>query len=193
MEAGLYHQAELVAGALGAELSLAAYQMDMRDELDFDFQSFRYINIGRSRHRGVESGLRLYGAGATGAFVNYTLQSVTSRLGEHEGKYLKAIPRHILRTGASTSHTSGLGASLTATSAWGIYLDDANTITLPGYTRVDAGLSYPIRRVRLSVEVFNLLDREYSTTGFPDFAGSGEIFYFPAAGRVIQVGMSMGQ
>ncbi|CAN5248954.1 hypothetical protein BH20GEM2_BH20GEM2_03030 [soil metagenome] len=44
----------------------------------------------------------------------------------------------------------------------------------------------------LSLEVFNLLDREYSTTGFPDPAGSGVVYYDPAAGRTLQAGLSRG-
>ena len=34
--------------------------MDMTDELDFDLATFRFVNIGESRHRGVEAGLKLY-------------------------------------------------------------------------------------------------------------------------------------
>lgn len=192
VESGLYHRAELLPGTLAGELHLAAYQLDMRDELDFDLESFRYVNLGRSRHRGVEAGVKLLGPAATTAFLNYTLQSVTSRSGESAGKQLKAIPRHFFSGGISAAHTLGLAGSLTATAARGIYLDDANTLELPGFTRWDARLSYPLRGVRLSLDVFNLLDREYSTTGFPDPAGSGVVYYYPAAGRVLQVGLSRG-
>jgi outer membrane receptor protein involved in Fe transport len=77
-----------------------------------------------------------------------------------------------------------------AHSAWGVWLDDANTSDLPGYTRVDARAAYGLGRVRLEAQVFNLLDRSYSTTGYPDPAGSGELYYYPAAGRVLQLGVS---
>lgn len=190
VEAGLYHRAELFPGALAGELSLAAYRIDMRDELDFDLEQFRYVNIGRSRHQGVEAGLKVYGPASTSAFVNYTLQSVTSHFGEFEGNALKAIPRHFVSAGMNAAHPSGLAGSLLVSGAREIYLDDANTLELPGYTRMDARLSYPVRGVRLSVEVFNLLDREYSTTGFPDPAGTGVVYYYPAAGRVVQIGLS---
>ncbi len=51
VESSLYHRAELLPGMLAGELQLAGYQLDMREELDFDFESFRYVNIGQSRHR----------------------------------------------------------------------------------------------------------------------------------------------
>jgi outer membrane receptor protein involved in Fe transport len=190
VEAGLYHRVELIPSALSARLSLAAYQIDMKDELDVDLQTFRYVNIGRSRHRGVETGLDLSGAGGVGAYANYTLQDVTFRIGDHEGNSLKAIPRHTVGVGIRATHESGLNGSLAAQSAWGIYLDDANTIELPGYTRVDTRLSYPVGPVHLSVEVFNLFESEYSTTGYLDPAGTGGVYYYPAAGRTFQIGLT---
>ena len=86
----------------------------------------------------------------------------------------------------------GLAASAIVTDVSRIHLDDANTLALPDYTRVDARLSYPIGRARLSLEVRNLLDAEYSTTGFPDPSGSGAVYYYPAAGRTLEVGVTMG-
>lgn len=190
VEAGVYHRARLVPGALSGSLSMAAYQVDMEDELDVDLETFRYVNIGRSRHRGVEAGVDIDRPGRMGAYANYTLQAVTFRYGDHEGNALKAIPRHSLGAGLRAGNRSGLAASVAANSAWGIYLDDANTTRLPGYTRVDARLSYPVAGARLYLEVFNLLDREYSTTGYLDPAGTGTAYLFPAAGRMLQVGLS---
>jgi hypothetical protein len=34
---------------------------------------------------------------------------------------------------------------------------------------------------------------EYSTKGVPDFAGTGEVFHSPAAGRLLQVAVTMGR
>src|SRR5688572_33006375 len=67
IEGGLYHRASLGGvGGAAARLTatLSVYQMDMKDELDFDVQSLRYVNIGRSRHRGIEAGVTLSGLGA---------------------------------------------------------------------------------------------------------------------------------
>ncbi|HSL72415.1 MAG TPA: TonB-dependent receptor, partial [Longimicrobiales bacterium] len=187
-EAGLYQRAQL-AGALTANLSLAAYQTDLRDELDFDVATFRYENIGRSRHRGIEAGVALHGPGLLSGFTNYTWQAATARAGEHEGKYLKALPRHFIVAGVSAGRTTGFLASISATTARTMYVDDANTRRLPDWTRWDARLSYGLRAWQLYLDVFNLADAEYSTTGFPDPAGSDVVYYYPAAGRTLELGV----
>lgn len=191
IEAGLYHQVELARALLAGELSLAVYQIDMKDELDFDVQQFKSVNIGESRHRGIESGLKLFvGSGLT-AFFNYTLQDVTFRKGENEGNQLKAIPKHHIGAGVTASHPVGLSGTLTVTNARRIYLDDANTIRLPDYTTAGGRLAYARRPVTLSLEVFNLLDETYSTTGFPDPAGTGVVYFYPAAGRTVRLGLGV--
>ena len=55
---------------------------------------------------------------------------------------------------------------------------------------MDARLSVPVLRHRVWIEALNLFGEEYSTTGFPDSADPGTVYYFPAAGRVLQVGIS---
>jgi outer membrane receptor protein involved in Fe transport len=180
-----------VPGRLAAELSLSVYQIDMTDEIDFSFETFSNVNIGESRHRGVESGLKLYVGSATTAFVNYTLQEVTFQFGENEGNYVKAIPRDFISSGVRAAHGSGVGGSVTLNTARRIFLDDANTIGLPDYTTVALRLSYEQRPFTLFGEAFNLFDATYSTTGFPDPAGEGVVFYYPAAGRVLQVGLNV--
>ena len=187
-EAGLYHEATLAPNA-SADLSLALYQIDLRDEIDFDINTFSYKNLGKSRHRGIEAGLNVRGPHTIGGFANYTLQAATAQNGENSGKYLKAIPRHFI--GAGVSAGSALSGSLSLLHARKTFLDDANTITLPDWTRVDARLSYQWRQLRLAVDALNLLDRSYSTTGFPDAGGAG-VYYYPAAGRSVQVGLSWG-
>lgn len=192
VETGLYHRVSLVPGRLDARLALSAYQMDMRDELDFDLQSFRYVNIGRSRHRGVEAGLTVGGPGAVSAFANVTAQDATSRLGENSGRYLKAVPRRVGVVGIARTAPTGLSASLTTTAVGRTFLDDANVRTLPARAQVDARASYPVRGLTLSVDARNLLDARYNSTGFPDPAGGPTTYYYPAATRVLMVGVGAG-
>jgi iron complex outermembrane recepter protein len=189
VEAGLYHRAALVPGRVQARLALSAYQMDMRNELDFDLQQFKYVNIGRSRHRGLEAGLTLDAPRSTSAFANYTRQDATSRIGDNAGRQLKAVPRDSWALGLTRVPAHGLGLALTSTTMAHTWLDDANTRPLASSTRVDARVSYPLAGLRVSVGVRNLLDREYSTTGYPDPAGSGTLLLYPAAGRVVTVGI----
>ncbi|MCZ6678697.1 MAG: TonB-dependent receptor [Candidatus Poribacteria bacterium] len=191
LEIGAYHRETILPDTLTAEVSLAAYTMDLEDELDFSLEQFRYVNIGESRHQGVEAGLKFYIQSNINLFVNYTYQSATSQIGENEGKRLKAIPRDTIAGGIRASHRSGVSGSLILKSVSGIFLDDANTITLPDYTTVDAKLSYQYGLISAAVEGLNLLDESYSTTGFPDATGSGLVYFYPAAERHLRVSLSI--
>jgi iron complex outermembrane receptor protein len=189
VEAGAYHRVSFVPDRVAARLSLSAYQTDMRNELDFDLKTFKYVNIGRSRHRGVEAGLNLDGPEGLGAFASYSLQHATARNGGDAGRYLKAIPRNVLTAGLSRAARTGLSATLGVTTVGDTFLDDPNTITLPGHTQVDLRASYPVLATRLTLDLRNLFGSEYSSTGFPDPAGGKTTFYYPAAGRVVIVGL----
>jgi len=112
VEIGAYHWVAILPQSLIGELSIAVYSMELKDEVDFDIQQFKYVNIGRSRHRGVELGANLYIHRWATAFANITHQSVTSRVGAASGKFLKAIPRSIIVAGIRGTHKSGLGGSV---------------------------------------------------------------------------------
>jgi outer membrane receptor protein involved in Fe transport len=192
VEVGLYHGGTLRPRVLTAELSVAAYEMNMKDELDFDVQTLRYVNIGRSKHRGVEAGIRMDAIGRGSVFLNYTLQRVTAERGPNAGRYLKAIPRTTISGGISVTPLARVEAGAFVSHNRDMFLDDANTLELPEYTRVDARLAYGLRAVDLFVDLRNLLDTHYSSTGFPDPSGSGAVYYYPAAGRSLEIGLRFG-
>ena len=191
VEVGGYHRAVLSPNLLYGELSLAAYTMDMENELDFDLQQLKYVNIGKSRHQGIETGLRLTMKQNLNLFLNYTHQSAKSQIGEYAGKFLKAIPRDVIYGGVNAAHKSGLGGSIVLKSANRIFLDDANAITLPNYSTVDVRLKYRVGLVAATLDVFNIFDRFYSTTGCPDASGSGYSYFYPAAGRHARFGFQL--
>lgn len=191
IEAGVYQTAALTPG-LTAGASISAYHMDMKDELDFSLAEFRYVNIGRSRHRGLETGLSLTGATAS-AFANYTLQVATARSGEASGNRLKAIPGQTLSGGITVHPHRRLETSLLATHVRDVYLDDANAVELPDWTRLDARASLRVAGVDLFLDVRNLLNRKYSTTGYllqSEF--SSDAYFYPAAGTVLELGVRGG-
>jgi outer membrane receptor protein involved in Fe transport len=161
----------------------------MTDEIDFDLESFRYVNIGKSRHRGVEAGIAI-SAGPGTVRMNYSRQDAVAQSGDHAGNRLKAIPLHTL-TGAGSLDLlrRRVALSALATRLHGMYLDDANTIPLPNYTRVDVRLAVRVLGLSLFGEVRNLFDASYASTGYLDPSGSGEAYLYPAAGRIVRVGV----
>ena len=192
LEAGIYHGVAIDPGFWTADMSLAIYQIDMEDEINFDVATFALGNIDESRHRGVELGMNLRGPSASTLFVNYALQDVTAKSGVNSGNVLRAIPRHILSSGASGTLIRNLEMGVYLTRHSRAWLDDENTTHLPGFTRIDTRTSLSVRNFEFSLEVLNLLNREYSTTGFLD-PDLGEMpFLFPAAKRVLEVGFRLG-
>lgn len=66
----------------------------------------------------------------------------------------KLIPAFNAGISASYSEFSG---SLLVNGAYDIYLDDANTIPLPGYTRLDLRFAYTFGKASVTADIFNLL------------------------------------
>ena len=190
VEAGIYHSGQ-IGRTVSAIATLSLYQMWMRDELDFDVASFRYVNVGKSRHRGIEAGFHLERDRAA-AFASYAWQEAIAQSGANSGKQLKAIPRHVLFTGASIEPRRGWEVSLSLDHVHGRFLDDANTASLSNYTRVDAQLSGAILGVRGYGAVRNLFNARYNSSGFPDPAGTGAAYFYPGAGRLLEVGVRHG-
>lgn len=187
IEAGLYQTWNF--GASRLNWSAALYRQTMRNELDFDVATFRYVNIGRSLHRGAELGFTWEAPGHWLAFADFTSQRVAAANGPSDGKQLKAIPRRIAAAGVNANVWRGLTASVVASSLGGAFVDDQNLVGLDGYTRIDSRVGIPIGRARLTIDLFNVFNRRYDATAFPDPGGSGATYRYPAAGRVWIVGL----
>ncbi len=191
IETGFYHRMVLIPENLSGELTLSVYQMDMEDELDFQVETFRYANIASSRHRGVEMGLHLNRRNLASFRFNYTLQNVTYRTGEHEGNFVKAIPRDFLSAAISIPILDRVQAMASVQSTRRIWLDDANTAKMDNFSSVDFKLAYTAGWFSAELEATNLMNSLFSTTGFLDPDGSGTEFLYPAAERALQTGIQI--
>ena len=185
-EAGIYHDITLASTRLN--LTLAVYQIDMKDELDFDVQTLKYVNIAESRHRGMEAGVTV-SRGIASSYVSVSLQDAIARAGNNDGKQLKAVPGQLYSAGVTISPSSVGTASISLTRTADMFLDDANTRRIPSWTRVDAQLSRQLGSLTFILGARNLLDEEFSSTAFLDPSGSGSVYHYPAAGRVLTLGL----
>ena len=189
LETGFYHRTALIPGNLKGEISLSIYQMDMEDELDFQFETFQYGNIASSRHRGIEMGVQLERTEVALFRFNYTLQNVTYRAGENKGKFVRTIPRDYISAAISIPVLDRLQAMATVRSTRRTWLDDANSIRLENFSSVDFKVIYTLGWMAVEFETVNLMNNTFSTTGFLDPGGSDTIFMYPAAGRSMQMGI----
>jgi outer membrane receptor protein involved in Fe transport len=189
-EAGIYH--EVTAATVRVSGTATVYRLDMRNELDFDVQTLKYVNIGRSRHRGVETGVTV-AAGEVSGFASWTVQDAIARAGPNEGNRLKAIPRQLLSAGVTLSPLRIGTATVSVTRTADMFIDDANTRRIPSWTRVDAQLSRSIGSLAVVVGARNLSDTRINGTGFLDPSGSGQAYFYPSAGRVFTIGLRHGR
>lgn len=188
VEAGVSHRAATHAGRM-LQGTLAVYRQEMRDELDFDVEQFRYVNVGRSLHKGIEIGARLESGMGSNVFATLTRQSVVARNGANAGRQLKAVPRQSITGGIAGTLPLRLRASVNVADIRGAFIDDANTRRLPAYTRVDTRLSTSDAPVRFSLDVLNVFNRALVSTGFPDPSGTEVVYFHPAARRVLIFGV----
>ena len=186
---GGFYQTWSRADLIRLDLSASAYRERMRDELDFDVSTFRYVNIGRSLHRGLELGATLTGKGSWNLIGSIARQRVVAEAGQFDGRQLKAIPRRTASAAANFPLGLGLTAGVLASSVGGAFIDDQNTRPLPGYTRIDLRVGVPIGHARATIDLINAFNRRYDATAFPDPAGSAVNYRHPAAGRVFVLGI----
>ncbi|MEX2526229.1 MAG: TonB-dependent receptor [Gemmatimonadota bacterium] len=200
-EVGLRYGRSWEEAGIATDASVAAFRMELQDQLDFDLAQFKYVNLGRSRQQGLELSGALRHTSGTRIRLGYTLQHAQERGGQNPGTQLKAVPRHTFTAGGSVAFGAASGdsppeggsrpmVSVSVTRLGGIWLDDANHLPLESFTRVDAGVSLPLGRFELQLEVRNALNRSYASTGYPDPSGTATVYLHPAAGRTFQLGMA---
>lgn len=182
-----FYQSIILPGGVSTEHTLSLYQTDMQNEIDFDLTTYHYRNVQQSRHLGLESGSRLnFGRDLT-AFANYTWTSVRFTAGPNDGNFFKAIPRHVVTIGASCNAGFGLRAELDWNFTRTTFLDDENTALLPDFNFGSAKLAWRTARYEIFAEIRNLLDNQYSSTGYFLY---GTTYMLPAAGRTLHAGLS---
>jgi outer membrane receptor protein involved in Fe transport len=136
--------------------------------------------VGDQRSQGVEVDLSVRpGPGwATTATYAYTdaeltrfaeivpLQPPDFVVVDRSGNRAPFAPRHLFSLWASKHFASGLGVALGLRSVSEQFVAEDNRFTIGAYTRLDAMLSYEVRKVRLRLNLRNLTGTEYETRGF---------------------------
>lgn len=131
--------------------------------------------------------------------VHYGVPGATA---DYAGNEVAGIPDKF--NGVSIAHDIPLGVTLNARlDARGVgdyFLDDANTVSVPGYHTVD--LTLALRPVGLRgaatlsgfVTVSNLLDRRFIGSAFtnPDVVNGAPVAYEPGTPRSLIVSLSIG-
>jgi outer membrane receptor protein involved in Fe transport len=174
-------------GAGGEYAMLTLYRIAVEDEIDFDLASFRYANLSKSVHSGVQgAGSMRFGRGLA-AFASATWQPTTIDGGDLDGNQINAVPEAMAAGRLSWSANAWLGVEAGARWVGRQWLDKENDHPLGDYATFDLGASARFSRLRASVRVGNVLDREIVETGF--IGATGEERLYPAAGRHFTVAL----
>jgi outer membrane receptor protein involved in Fe transport len=170
---------------------LVGYRTEVDDEIDFDASTFRYRNIGRSLHLGVEAAARLFEGRAVSPSISYAWTRVKPREGEIRGKQLKNIPEHLLRPAVSAALPLGVRGELRGNWMGEWFLDDENRFPMDDAFVLDLRLERGFGPVRARLDLLNLTDEEYSELGYvlPDFVGGVVSYEFPSPGFAARAGL----
>jgi outer membrane cobalamin receptor len=194
MEVGAYQRLPLGEGYRFAEVSVSLYWQALEDEIDFDIRTYRYGNILRSRHSGVEGSLRLALAPRVRVNHSATVNRATFRSSANDGNQLKNIPERAFVTSLSLGVSRAVGLTLTHRHIGSVWLDDENTERLDGSSLFDAALRWGAGRLEASLSATNLFDTENDSFGFllfDPFQGANQRMVHPGPGRSLNIRLSV--
>lgn len=180
-------------GRIGAlRYRLAAYRLEVRNEIFFDPLAFSNRNLPPTRRQGFEAEGRWQVNASVDAHANYTYADARFRDGQFggtpiAGNRVPLVPRHAMNAGLGWAFLAKARADVEARYIGSSPFDgdESNTFghRMPGYTVVDLKLGVRAGSWQINAGVRNLFDKKYFSygvyTGFPTYAA------LPAAGRAL--------
>lgn len=167
------------------QAQVTGYAIWVKDEIDFDAATVSYGNISRSFHGGVQAALDQPLFARLSMFGSATYSPTTIDGGDNDGNQINAVPREMVY--GSLRWEGEPSWSLEAGLRWvgRQYLDKENTHPLADYHTVDMSGSVRLAGLTIALRVQNLLDAEYSDTGYLVDLGPGfvEERLYPVPGR----------
>ena len=191
----------------GGRLDVALFQAKTHDEIAVLSSAGGrtiYQNVGRSRRRGAEVGLRLPLADKLRLDAAFTwldarfLQTFNDCGGASgcevpAGARIPGVPRRLLHAALRWGGDIDWHAGVSIDAAGAVTADDAGTLVAPGYAvaGLDAGYAIDTPRCRITpfARIDNLFDRRYIGSVIVDQANGGS--FEPAPGRSFWLGVNV--
>ena len=144
-----------------AAFSLTAFRRTIEGQIDFDFGTSRYFNLGRTRAKGVEAMLTLKPVDALTFTAAYSYIDARNR---DTGARLPRRPTNVVSVSADYRWQFGLSAGATVTMTSDSFNNASLTQRIDGYARLDIRASLPINEhLEIYGRVDNVTDEEYAT------------------------------
>ena len=170
-------------------LTMAAYRLDRTNTRATDPNDpTRIVQTGSQRTNGYELGANGHVAGAWNVAGGYAWQDafVTSAtMSAVAGAHAAQVPHHTLSLWNSYRFAPRASAGLGIIRQTDMFATIDNTVTLPGFTRVDAAAYFTLTKgLRLQANVENLFDKGYYVNA------DGNTNISPGSPRAIRVGVT---
>ncbi|HEY7192801.1 MAG TPA: TonB-dependent receptor [Gemmatimonadales bacterium] len=198
-EAGLRVTSERVA------FEASAYSMDVTDDIVYFYNSTTFTsevsNAGKTRHRGVEAGIKVAVARqwrfeTAYAYVqNRYLQWITATGSDFSGNEMEAGPHNIANTRLTfTPRERSAFTAEWANVGW-YFTDPENQHRYDGYDVFNLEATTPVYRgVSVVARLANITDERYSVASSfnPFLAPADQARYTPAPARTLYLGLQYG-
>jgi len=183
-------EAGVSRGSAWSAWSVVAYRMRVKDEIDFDPETFSYNNVGSSLHRGVEASIDLAKSERISPQLTYAWTRVADAA--TPDRQLKNIPKQTAQLLLHARITSDTRADLVYRWRDALTLDDEGQFATPAVSRVDLRLSHDLRNLRFQADLLNAFNAHYNELGYVlvDFRGRPTPFEYPAPGRALRLGVT---
>ncbi len=149
-----------------ATFSVTAFQRDTRSQINYDFTTFTYNNLDRTRAKGVEASVVLKPVDALTITAAYSYIDAKDRSpgSLYRGNRLARRASDAVSVSADYVWPFGLSTGATVTMVGDSFDDPANSRRLDGYAVIGIRASFPIGdHLELYGRIDNLSDEEYAT------------------------------
>lgn len=156
----------------GLLATVAAYQLDRTNTRAIDPQTQQSVLTGAQRSKGIEVGLERsindnWQISAGYAWQKAEITETTAAA--PEGRKVPLVPKHSLSLWMRYDFTDQLGAGLGAIARSKSYASISNSVSLPGYARIDGAVFYKITRdIEAQLNVENIFGADYFPTAHSD-------------------------
>ncbi|RJG01668.1 TonB-dependent receptor [Noviherbaspirillum sedimenti] len=166
------------------------FRIERRNIKSIDPATNRLIPIGVQRTDGLELTLAgdLTGGWKIWSGYAYLDAKITESIARDAGQPLQSkqpslTPRHSANLWLTKTFANGYRAGAGVNYVADRFANPGNTVTLPGYTTIDAMLGYQAQKFELQLNLNNLLDRKYIVSGH----GTSPNLNLPGAPRNAQL------
>lgn len=170
-------------------VQLAAYQMDLKDEIGYDGAQGANINFDPTRRRGLETEVAWRITSTLKTQLAYTYTDAKFREGVYRDKSVPMVPNNkaSLRINWQGGQIGNYGLSANYIGDRRFSGDYANQLKmLSGYTTLDLVADWKVGPMTVSARVLNLTDKHYAPFALYSPLKS-DYYYYPADGRAVFV------